>query len=256
MGAMGKPVFLLSDFGLSDHYVGIMKAVILSRCPGVGFVDLTHEIPPQGIAQGCYVLESVWEWIPVGGVVLAVVDPGVGTVREPAVFFHHGKFLVGPNNGLFGFLPDDLEGRVLDVEDHWLARVSSTFHGRDVFAPCAAYLAAGGNWTHLGRAVTVPVRLPVEDDPVAVRGSVGRIVYFDHFGNAVTNITGDGVERGALVEIAGRVQCAVVDTYAEAGEAEVLAYVGSTGRLEVAVRNGSAQRELGLKLGERVTLTD
>lgn len=251
-------VFLLTDFGTSDHYVAAMKAVVLVRCPDVRFVDITHDVAPQAVEQGAYLLESTWPWLPEGSVVLAVVDPGVGSDREPAVFFHEGKCLVGPNNGLFGFLPAGAEGRVLDRPKFWLEEVSPTFHGRDIFAPCAAFVAAGGHWARLGSMSTARVRLDNAEqtvDELAGKEVTARIIHIDHFGNAITSMrfTG-GDEFGATVKVqleSGQ-EVPVKNTYADMAPGEAIAYRGSTGRMEIAVRNGNARAALGLKVGDLV----
>lgn len=238
-------VFLLTDFGQSDHYVAVMKAVIMGRCPAVRLVDITHDVGPQDIAEGAYLLESVWAWIPAGSVILAVVDPGVGTGREPAAFYHDEKTIIGPNNGLFGYLPRELEGRVLDRPELRLDPLSDTFHGRDIFAPCAAFIAAGGHWSLLGDKPAFPAPLPGDDDRP-------RIIHFDHFGNAITSIRGP-LAAATDIEIPGKVRCPIVKTYADVVPGQPLAYIGSTGRLEIAIRNGNARASLSLDKSDIVT---
>jgi len=257
MSQLRHPViFLLTDFGLVDHYVAVMKAVILKRCNDVGFVDITHQVPPQSVESGVYLLESSWPWLPDDSIILAVVDPGVGSEREPAIFHHEGKTLIGPNNGLFGFLPEDLEGRVLDRAEFWEKDVSNTFHGRDIFGPCAGHIAAGGHWTLLGDKKTRPVRLEQPADGLDSWAN-GRIIHFDDFGNAIADIKEREVAEGAAlkaVEVAGKLRCPLVRTYSDVPEGKPLAYWGSTGRLELAVRGGSARRVLGLEVNDKVSI--
>lgn len=250
-------IYLLTDFGTSDHYVAVMKAVILQRCPDAQLVDISHEVAPQAVEQGCYLLESAWPWLPEGSVVLAVVDPGVGSAREPAVFFHEGKWLVGPNNGLFGFLPGAAEGRVLDRSDFWLDEISSTFHGRDIFAPCAAYVAAGGHWSKLGSKLTRPIRVEgAREACVTGDGTMlARIIHIDYFGNAITNLRQTGASFSAeRVRLQSGHEVLIARTYADVPDRQPVAYMGSTGRLEIAVRNGNAATEFNLSVGDVVSM--
>lgn len=247
----------MTDFGTRDHYVAVMKAVILQRCPDAQLVDISHQVAPQAVEQGCYLLESTWPWLPDGAVVLAVVDPGVGSAREPAVFFHEGKCLVGPNNGLFGFVHETVEGRVLDRPEFWLDAVSSTFHGRDIFAPCAAYLAAGGYWSKLGNKCTRPVRVEgARETSITGDGTMlARIIHIDHFGNAITNLRQTGASFAAeRVRLQSGREALIARTYADVPDGQPVAYIGSTGRLEIAVRNGNAATDLNLSVGDVVSM--
>lgn len=257
VNAAPAPVFLLTDFGLDDHYVAVMKAVILARAPRAQMVDITHNVPPQAVAAGAYLLEAAWPWLPAGAVVCAVVDPGVGTAREAAVFHHEGRTLIGPNNGLFSFLPEGAEGRLLENQAHWLQPVSATFHGRDIFAPCAAYVAAGGDWRDLGTTPANPASLP---GAVDAGGDSARrhIIHFDHFGNAITSLPAAAAgESWTALEVPGKLRCPRQGTYGQAAAGAPLAYVGSSGRVEIAIAGGNAQKQLGLALGDVVhTLTE
>ncbi len=254
-GVKNAPVIALTtDFGLEDPFVGIMKGVILGVCPGARLVDVTHGIPPQDVLSGCLALEAAAPFFPGGTVHLAVVDPGVGTLR-PAVAVRTARALfVAPDNGLLSFLAEAEVEEVRRIEnpDLWLHPVSRTFHGRDVFAPVAAHLAAGVPLERVGPPAGGIHRIRV---PHALRAGdtvLGEILAFDRFGNALTSIRrGDvGFEPGAL-EVAGR-RVPVLSAYAEASPGEPLALWGSTGRLEVSVREGSALRDLGLKRGDPV----
>jgi S-adenosylmethionine hydrolase len=246
-----SPIFLLTDFGNSDHYVGVMKAVMVSRLPAYGLriIDISHDVPPQNVEAGAYLLESTWPWLPKGCVVCAVVDPGVGSDREAAVFHHEGKTIIGPNNGLMSFLPGDLNGRVLDRPEFWLDMISDTFHGRDVFAPCAAFVAEGNDWQMLGRAAASPAQLATRDESGEI--NTGRIIHFDHFGNAITSIKLDDIDGYPVsVEVPGRLRCGLMTTYSDVAAGQAVAYWGSSHRLEIAVRNGNARERLGLQLND------
>lgn len=245
-------VTLTTDFGTRSSYVGSLKGALLSVDPRLTLVDLSHEVPPYDIAAGALLLEAAVPAFPAGVVHLAVVDPGVGGARRPLVVGQGGRWFVGPDNGLFtAFLgPDALAWEI----DAALAPgpLSATFHGRDLFAPLAARLAAGRPPRPLGRAVDDPVRLDWPA-PRRVAGALaGVVVHVDDFGNLVTNVrVADLAELGAapVVEIAGRSLPGLARTYAERAPGDCLALIGSGGRLEVAVARGSAARELGLGVG-------
>ena len=245
------PVYLLTDFGLADHYVAVMKSVILTRAPNATIIDISHDVPPFSIEAGAYLLESLWPWLPPGSVVCAVVDPGVGTEREAAVFRCDGVTFIGPNNGWWGWLPDYTEGRVLDRNVFWEADVSSTFHGRDIFAPCAAAVAAGTAWHELGRGETTPVYLEAMESTL----THGHIIHFDRFGNAITSLRGELLETlPHSAEVPGKLRCAFHETFGLAAAGSPLAYIGSSGRIEIAVREGNARQALCLALGDEVIL--
>jgi len=252
-------VTLTTDFGLRDPFVGIMKGVILSICPTVRLVDLTHEIAPQDVLGAGLALEAALPFFPDGTVHLAVVDPGVGSTRRPIALRARGHYLVGPDNGV---LTVALQGArttavALAAREYRLAEVSRTFHGRDVFAPAAAYLAAGVPLERLGPAVADPVRLPIPDSRLEAGALVGEVLDVDRFGNLLTSIDaarlsevpGDGP---ATVEVAGQPAGGLVDAYAEGPADRPAAIVGSTGRLEVFVRSGSARLALGAGRGAPV----
>jgi S-adenosylmethionine hydrolase len=249
-------ITLTTDFGLRDPFVGIMKGVLLSICPSARLVDLTHEIPAQDVLAGGLALEAAAPFFPAGTVHLAVVDPGVGTARRPLAIRAGGFYLVGPDNGLFTFA---LEGRgwtavSLTAPEYRLAEVSRTFHGRDVFAPAAAYLASGVPLERLGPAVTDPERLPRAGCRLEDGELVGEVLDADRFGNLLTSIpaarlaeiTGAG---GIALEVAGRRLRGPLGAYAAGREGEPAVIIGSTGCLEIFVKGGSALNVLGVGRG-------
>jgi S-adenosylmethionine hydrolase len=252
-------VTLLTDFGLEDPYVGVMKGVILSRAPGLTLVDLTHQIPPQDVDAASFWLSRAYRWFPEGTVHLVVVDPGVGSLRRAVAVHHAGHFFVGPDNGVFSKLA--VTGRqptAISVVPGRLGLegISRTFHGRDLFGPVAAELAMGATaLDELGPECELSA-LVGNQAPEVLDGRIrGRVVVQDHFGNLITDIEGRllaGAQTWRAV-IAGR-SLRVVGTYAEAAERECVALVGSFGTLEIAVRDSSAAQLLGLTRGESVVV--
>lgn len=244
-------ITLLTDYGIADSYVGEMKGVLLSAAPGVTLVDITHAIPPGDIASAGYVLSRTWIHYPRGTIHLAVVDPGVGTSRAALAFRARDHFFVGPDNGLFSGVI-----RGAEVEAVALATPTSavpTFHGRDLFAPAAAALARGESLGALGeRYAGTPRRVsgavPRHDGKVVV----GEVIYVDRYGNLITNLTPDLVPSYASLEAESLVIGPVRTTFGDVPSGALLAYLGSGGTVEIAVRDGSAARRLGLGVGGMV----
>lgn len=242
-------ITLLTDFGTADGYVAEMKGVLLALAPGAQLVDASHEIPPQDVELARLTLARYWRRFPAGTVHLAVVDTGVGTGRRAIAVRSDGRLLVGPDNGVLSpalLLPG---AEVVELEVPTSA--SATFHGRDVFAPAAARLAAGQPLALLGAPCDDCV---LRRTPEAVRladGAVqGEVIAVDRFGNLVTNlVTG----RPGTVEIAAH-SLPLRRSYADAAEGSLVALTGSSGLIEIALRDGSAARQLGLGRGATVVL--
>ncbi len=268
---MAALITLLTDFGTHDTYVGQMKGVILGIAPTATIVDLTHEIAPQRIAEGAFLLETALAAFPPGTIHLAVVDPGVGTARRAIAVATPQAVFVGPDNGLLSAaLPEearpDGEGPTLVPVPEGVtvvelanpayrrALVSNTFHGRDIFAPAAAHLAAGVPMEALGPRCTGMTALPPFHARQLPDGSLeAEIVSIDRFGNAITTARARELPPGLLtVAVRGHVVVGPVRTYAEAQGPTAL--VGSSGYLEIAVPNDSAAARLGLRLGDRVRI--
>jgi len=261
-------VTLTTDFGTRDAYVGAMKGVMLSIAPHLRIHDVAHEIEPQNVEHGATVLRGACPWFPEGTVHVAVIDPGVGTERAPVVILAGGQAFVGPDNGLFGPVVTRLGGLsgAYRIDRHgglgrFLPRQrSSTFEGRDVFAPVAAVLAAGLlPPTGVGRTHSL-MQLP-GTEPARVPGAIeGQIAYYDHFGNAITNIAVEhlaSLGTGELhVLLPGDLRVALRATYGEASPGEILALIGSEGFLEIAVRDGSAQARLALDTGTAIRVEE
>lgn len=256
---MPRVITLTTDFGLRDPFVGIMKGVLLSVCPSARLVDLTHEVPPHDVQGGGLALEAAVAFFPHGTVHLAVVDPGVGSARRAIAVRAGGCVLVGPDNGLFTFALEaaDWAAVAITAPEYRLPEVSRTFHGRDILAPAAAYLAGGVPIERLGAPITDPVRLPRPACRLEDGALVGEVLEVDRFGNLVTSIPAARLVElpGAgmpAVEVGGRPVGAPVNAYAQGREGEPAVIVGSTGRLEVFVRSGSAGSRLGVGRGATV----
>ncbi|MDQ7038317.1 MAG: SAM-dependent chlorinase/fluorinase [Aquificota bacterium] len=245
---MKGPVVLLTDFGLRDHYVGVMKGVILSRVPEAVLVDLTHEVPPQDIREGAYLLSVSFRYFPPGTVFLSVVDPGVGTERRALVLKAEGRFCVGPDNGLFTLVlrqAQEAEIRAIDVPRFLLPNASHTFHGRDLFAPVVAEILKGRALSAFGPVVWDPVLLEFPEPELIPGGLRIPVLRVDRFGNLILNLRAEEVSgRRFRIVVEGR-KLPWVRTYAEVPEGEPLALTGSDGFLEVAVHRGSAVELFG-----------
>lgn len=250
-----RPVITLTtDFGFG-RYVAQIKGVLLSLCPDAQIVDVDHEVPPQDLVNAAYLLRDVVPTFPKGTIHLVVVDPGVGTKRRGVALAAgpsaEGHFFVGPDNGLFGSFAEGGRMHLLEEPKYRRATVSQVFHGRDVFSPAAAHLANGVPLDAFGGRVHDPMQLALPAPRVVADGVVGEVLYADRFGNIVTSIDGtqlpDPGEYGLRVEIGWARLDRLCGTYADVGVGEMVALVGSSGRLEIAVREGSAAERLQLK---------
>jgi S-adenosylmethionine hydrolase len=239
---------LLTDFGTADGYVGAMKGVIASHAADAIVDDIAHDIPPGDIDAAAWALGAYWRRYPEGSAHVVVVDPGVGTARRALAAEADGRFLVGPDNGVLSWALRDAwrAGDVRALDPPASAELSATFHGRDLFAPAAARLAAGQPIASLGPPALGIVRLSWPE-PVRTRGGVeGVVVHVDRYGNLVTNVPGVSVTGETSVRI-GDAAIATGSTYGDVASGEAIAYVGSRGLLEIAVRDGRAADRLGGK---------
>lgn len=253
-----KILTLLTDFGLNDVYVGVMKGVIAQINPTLTVVDLTHQIPPQNLAAGRFCLMSAYRYFPDETVHVAVVDPGVGGNRRAIALQFPSGFLVGPDNGVFGGILSQspaIAAVELTNSEYWrVPTPSATFHGRDIFAPVGAHLASGVSLEQLGREIDLAslVELPIPECRQTDRGLIGCIQYCDRFGNLVTNIPGSLVQgKICSVEIAGQTILGR-QTYSDNPIGSPIALIDSNGWLEIAVNGGNAQMSLGVDLGANV----
>ena len=258
---MAGLVTLTTDFGLRDAYVAEMKGVMLGIARAAGqslqLVDITHDVERHDITEGALALEAAAPFFPPGTVHLAVVDPGVGTARRGLAVAASEQVLVGPDNGLFTpFLAAD-GWRAFEIAeaDYRLPFVSRTFHGRDLFAPAAAHLALGLDPARLGPAVSDPVRLAWPEVRSVAGAVAGAVVHTDRFGNLITSIHARSMDPdGLVIRIGGR-EVPLVGTYADLPVGRPGALVGSAGRLEIAVREGSAAAALRARRGTPVVVS-
>jgi len=270
-------ISLTTDFGTQDGYVGVMKGVMAGIAPNATFVDISHEIPPQDVRSTAYVLWTMLPYFPEKSVHLVVVDPGVGTSRRPIAAKTPWGLLVGPDNGVFSYVwhaaPPEMIVE-LASSDYQLGAVSATFHGRDIFAPAAAYLAAGVPLPKFGAEIKDPVRLPLPRLEITDGALHGEILYIDHFGNVITSIgrlvwEGDYLHldaafgaaqplmlraSGVNVRAAGRDLGPIRRTYGEVNPGDPLALIGSEGMLELAVSHGRGGDTLGVNVGDTVSV--
>ncbi len=243
-------VVLLTDFGLKDGFVGALKGVILSINPRVQIVDLSHEVSPFEILEGALLLRAHYRYFPRGSVFVGVVDPGVGSQRRGVVVKTDDYLFVGPENGLFDLvLKEEKSFRAYEIgERYTLPRKNNTFHGRDVFAPVAAHLSLGVEPSQVGREISYKFLLNYPDPLQEEDRVVGEIVYFDRYGNAVTN-----VPCGDFKEVVFREERLKVVPFFLAGERDKLnSTCGSFGLMELFVPQDSARERFSLKKGERV----
>jgi S-adenosylmethionine hydrolase len=254
-GLIGR-ITLLTDFGTADGYVAAMRGVIATRAPAIIVDDASHDIAAGDIDAAAAALSAYWHTYPPGTVHVAVVDPGVGTTRRPIVVTAAGRHGVGPDNGVLSPMLE-AGGSAREIRASGLIREprSATFHGRDIFAPTAAYLAAGGVAANVGPVVTDSVRLPVEAPARTPDGIVGSVVHIDRFGNLVTNVPAAWIEGAAKVEVDGCSAGPLRGTYGDVAPGAVVAVVGSGGCIEIAVRDGRAADIPGVDRGSAVRVS-
>ena len=258
-------ISLMTDFGIKDGTVGVMKGVIWGICPSAQIVDLSHMIQPQNIREAGYILARSVPYFPKGSIHVVVVDPGVGTQRRPMAAQLGDWFYVGPDNGTItvwlerakqeGWQTDFVE---LNRTQYWLEKISYVFHGRDIFSPTAAHLANGVPLSELGTSFHDPVRIEYSKPEKTNNGWRGEVFHVDHFGNVSTNVRvenlGDAMERkeNITVRLGGTEIRGLVNTFGERSVGELVALIGSSGNLIISVVNGNAQQHLAAKVGDRI----
>ena len=259
------PIVLLTDFGFRDSYAGVMKGVIRGICHDAEVIDLSHNIMPHDVVEAAFVLSASYEYFPAETVFACVVDPGVGTGRAVLCMRANSQTFLAPDNGLLSVIADKAgqeDLREVTAAEYMLQERSTTFHGRDIFAPVAAHLAAGLEREKLGSAVRNFRRLTLPKPVRTADGSLrGEIIYIDQFGNLITNIRSatlerslEGAPREARVRVKEREIEGIVHAYADRPKGEMLALIGSSGYLEIAVNQGSAAQFLGCEKGDTVTV--
>ena len=258
-------ITLTTDYGTNDHLVGTLKGVILKINPDVTIVDITHNVTPFDLLDGALTIGSAYSYFPPKTVHVVVVDPGVGTERRPLLVSAQNQYFVAPDNGVLSVIyereKDALVVRHANVEHYYLQPVSNTFHGRDIFAPVAAWLTKGWQTPSMGDEISDFKRFalprPKETDGV-LKGVVLRA---DAFGNLITNFRSEDLPESALKDGAIKLQVGtqqvtrLVDTFARGNNGEAIAYVGSSGYIEIGVNKGSASRTFSLGRGATVSLT-
>lgn len=252
---MKSPIVLLTDFGWTDPFVGIMKGVILGAAPTACVVDLSHELPAQDVRAAAFALMVSVEYFSKGSIFVAVVDPGVGSSRRILWARTARHQFLAPDNGLLSWIEEPqrvLEWRAVTNRRLWLPEVSGTFHGRDIFSPVAARLWSGLAPAELGPRIVDPVRISYPT-PRRIRGGVrGEIIGFDRFGNAMTNLRRCDVNGTQGIFFRGKKIKGILKNYTEAPVGGPLALFGSFGYLELSVRNGDFSRRLRAVIGDAV----
>jgi len=258
---MGSIITLTTDFGTSDSYVAAMKGAILKRNPEVSIIDLSHDIPQGDILEGAYFLASTIPYFPADTIHVAVIDPGVGTDRNAVITQIAGQTVVHPDNGLLTLLTEEFEveqANVIANAKFMHRHISPTFHGRDIFAPTAATLAAGTPPEEAGPPVDTleTISLPI---PVMEKNKlVGSVVHIDRFGNAITNIRASQMESYTrpVIHVSSNSFDVIHTTYGEVAKGKPLVLVGSTNRIEISVNKGHAADRLSIFVGEKIFVED
>jgi S-adenosyl-L-methionine hydrolase (adenosine-forming) len=259
MSSRTRIVTLLTDFGLRDHFVAAMKGVMLGINPQLRFVDISHLVPPQDVRSGAFTLSQAYPYFPPRTIHVAVVDPEVGTARKAIIVTAGDQFFVAPDNGLLTYVLEREAGAVvfeITAVDYFRQPVSATFHGRDVFAPVAAWISRDTPIQQMGAVLKHPVRFGIP--ALERRGNLiqAAVLAADHFGNLVTNLIPDdlpaygaGGSRSCKIVAGQREITSFRRTFAEGSPGEIFVVPGSAGYLEIVVRNGSAASELSLTPG-------
>ncbi len=258
---MSKIITLTTDFGLQDHYVSAMKAVMLGISPDVRFVDISHEIPPQDIMAGAWVIRNAAFLFPPKSIHLVVVDPGVGTDRNPIVLEVNNQIFVGPDNGIFSLFFEEFNYKAykLNKPKYWRDVRSRTFHRRDIFSPIAAHIAKGVCLQELGDPISDLVSyhwaVPIGDKD----GLQGWVIHIDRFGNLITNISEELIEqtigrRKVRIYVGNTMIDHLVNTFEDVAPGEPAAFVGSSGMMEIGINRGNAAEMLSVDKGTQISL--
>lgn len=261
MASPSRIITFTTDFGNQDYYVSAMKAVILSINPNVRFIDISHDLPPQDIMSGAWILKNTAFLYPPGTIHLAVIDPETGGKRRPILVKIRNQYFIGPDNGLFSLVTENEEIWAMELTEKrfWHNPVASTFHGRHIFAPVAAHLCNGTPIEAFGREMDEITKYhwatPIFDN----EGIQGWIIHIDRYGNLVTNINEALIRehgRDAIYKIyAGNtILNGISETFSSVPDGEAVAYIGSSGMMEIAINKGNAEKMLGIEKGAPVSL--
>ncbi len=255
-----RVISLLTDFGTRDGFAGVMKGVIAGIAPEASIIDLSHKVPAQGILPASLLLETSYRFFPKGSIHVVVVDPGVGAGRHGLAVESQERFFVGPDNGVLTPILENARIHSIENPEFMLARVSLTFHGRDVFAPVAAHLARGHKVEEFGPAVRNPVQLTFPQPAMSPDGIEGMVLYIDRFGNLITNFTSSLVQSLAGGAVVARLEDGsewpLKRTYSDVSSGERCAVIGGFDRLELSIFLGSAADRSGAKVGSLVWLRE
>ena len=258
---MSKIITLTTDFGLQDHYVSAMKAVILGVAPEARLIDISHEIPPQDIMAGAWVIRNSAFLFPDHSIHLVVVDPGVGTDRKALILEVNNQYFIGPDNGIFSLLFEEFDYKAYSLNKpiFWRDTPSRTFHGRDIFSPVAAHLANGVAPSKMGdplrELVSYHWAVPIGDRD----GLQGWVIHIDRFGNLITNISEELIEktigrRKVRIYVGNTMIDHLVNTFEDVQPGEPAAFVGSSGMMEIGINRGNAAEMLSVDKGTQISL--
>lgn len=258
---MRKVITLTTDFGLKDYYVSAMKAVMLDIAPDARLIDISHEIPSQDIMAGSWILQNSAMMFPPDTVHTVVVDPGVGTDRNAIALQVEDQYFVGPDNGIFSLLTEEKDFRAVRLtnKQYWRDDLSNTFHGRDIFAPVAAHLSRGVKLEDLGEPLgelmTYRWTVPIADKD----GLEGMIIHIDKFGNLITNIPESLLDevigdKSVKIYVGNTILRDIESAFGAVAEGEPVAYIGSSGMLEIGINKGDAEEMLGVQKGAQISL--
>jgi S-adenosyl-L-methionine hydrolase (adenosine-forming) len=261
---VARPIITLTtDYGTNDHLVGTLKGVILKINPDVTIVDISHDVAPYDLLDGALAIGSAYSYFPPRTIHVVVVDPGVGTERRPLLVTGETQYFVAPDNGVLSLVYEREENvlvRHANVEHYYLQAVSKTFHGRDVFAPVAAWLSKGSQAAAMGDEITDYKKFAMPKPKAADGLMKGVVLRVDSFGNIITNFRAQDLPPAAMES--GMVEFTVgthpvnklVDTFARGNAGEAFAYIGSNGFVEIGINRGNAAKSLGIGRGTQVTL--
>jgi S-adenosylmethionine hydrolase len=255
-------ITLTTDFGLADSYVAVMKGVILGIDPTATIVDISHDIAPQDVGEAAYAVYASYPYFPPDTIHVVVVDPGVGGQRRAIALRVAQACFVAPDNGVLSYVltrEGMREAVSLTNSRYHCPTVSHTFHGRDIFAPVAAHLARGVPLNELGEPLTEIVTFPLPQPQVLPDGDVvGHVLHIDRFGNLILDVReGDCIlSEGLVLEVAGRRIQGLGRTFTDVPVGELVAYIGSSGHLEIALREGSAAQSLDMEIGDKILLRE